>query len=188
MDWIRRTSFRCDILSQMSEAKEKPKSHRVSTSDDIEVSTYLGIAKEIQGEQTAPKLGELPQGTKEAIAIIDFGSQYSRLIARRVRECNVYCELFHWETPLSKIMAIHPRGFILSGGPASVYEKGAPLAPVGIYESHLPVLATACKPYHTSWAARLRLEPGVNMGRLSYTQVKIILRSSTGLRIRSRSG
>jgi GMP synthase (glutamine-hydrolysing) len=140
MDWIRRTSFRCDILSQMSEAKEKPKSHRVSTSDDIEVSTYLGIAKEIQGEQTAPKLGELPQGTKEAIAIIDFGSQYSRLIARRVRECNVYCELFHWETPLSKIMAIHPRGFILSGGPASVYEKGAPLAPVGIYESHLPVL------------------------------------------------
>jgi GMP synthase (glutamine-hydrolysing) len=140
MNWIRRTRFRCDILSQMSEAKEKSNSHRVVTSDDVEVSTYLEIAKEIQGEQTAPKPGELPHGTKEAIAIIDFGSQYSHLIARRVRECNVYCELFHWETPLSKIMAIHPRCFILSGGPASVYEKGAPLAPVGIYESHLPVL------------------------------------------------
>ncbi len=140
MSRIRRTHFRCDILFQMSEAKEKSKSHRVATSDDIEVSTYLEIAKEIQGEQTASKTGQLPHGIKEAIAIIDFGSQYSHLIARRVRECNVYCELFHWETPLSKIMAIHPRGFILSGGPASVYEKNAPLTPVGIYESHLPVL------------------------------------------------
>ncbi|MBN1689539.1 MAG: glutamine-hydrolyzing GMP synthase [Dehalococcoidia bacterium] len=124
----------------MNEPKDKSKSHRVATSDDIEVSTYLEIAKEIQGVQAAPKTEELPHGIKEAIAIIDFGSQYSRLIARRVRECNVYCELFHWETPLSKIMELHPRGFILSGGPASVYEKNAPLTPVGIYESHLPVL------------------------------------------------
>jgi GMP synthase (glutamine-hydrolysing) len=124
----------------MEEGKD-PKSHRVSTSDDIEVSTYLEIAKEKhEGVQAAPKAGEFPHGIKEAVAIIDFGSQYSHLIARRIRECNVYCELFHYATPLSKIMAIHPRGFILSGGPASVYEKGAPLTPVGIYESHLPVL------------------------------------------------
>jgi GMP synthase (glutamine-hydrolysing) len=124
----------------MSEAEDKITSHRISTSDDIEVSTYLEIAKELHGEQPTTKPGELPRGTREAIAIIDFGSQYSHLIARRVRECNVYCELFHYETPLTKIMSIHPRGFILSGGPASVYEKGAPLAPVGIYESHIPVL------------------------------------------------
>jgi GMP synthase (glutamine-hydrolysing) len=94
----------------------------------------------MQGVQTAPKPGEIPHDVKEAVAIIDFGSQYSHLIARRVRECNVYCELFPWNSPLSKIMSIHPRGFILSGGPASVYEKNAPLTPVGIYESHLPVL------------------------------------------------
>ena len=115
-------------------------SHRVATSDDIEVSTYLEIAKEMQGAQAAPKPEEIAHGTREAVAIIDFGSQYSHLIARRVRECNVYCELFPYDTPLEKIMSIHPRGFILSGGPASVYEKNAPLTPVGIYESRLPVL------------------------------------------------
>jgi GMP synthase (glutamine-hydrolysing) len=124
----------------MSGAKEKAASHRVATSDDVEVSTYLEIAKEKQGAQAAPKPEEVPHGAREAVAIIDFGSQYSHLIARRVRECNVYCELFPYDTPLEKIMSIHPRGFILSGGPASVYEKGAPLTPVGIYESRLPVL------------------------------------------------
>jgi GMP synthase (glutamine-hydrolysing) len=124
----------------MEEGKEKTASHRIVASDDIEVSTYLEIAKEMQGVQAAPKPGEIPHGVKEAVAIIDFGSQYSHLIARRVRECNVYCELFPYDSPLSKIMSIHPRGFILSGGPASVYEKDAPLTPVGIYESHLPVL------------------------------------------------
>jgi len=124
----------------MEEGKEKAASHRIVASDDIEVSTYLEIAKEMQGVQAAPKPGEIPHDVKEAVAIIDFGSQYSHLIARRVRECNVYCELFPWDSPLSKIMSIHPRGFILSGGPASVYEKNAPLTPVGIFESRLPVL------------------------------------------------
>ena len=124
----------------MEEGKEKAVSHRIVASDDIEVSAYLEIAREMQGVQSSPKPGEIPHDVKEAVAIIDFGSQYSHLIARRVRECNVYCELFPWDSPLSKIMSIHPRGFILSGGPASVYEKNAPLTPVGIYESHLPVL------------------------------------------------
>jgi len=124
----------------MAHRKEKIDSHRVSTSDDIEVSTYLEIARELHGEQAAPKPEEAPHGIKEAVAIIDFGSQYSHLIARRVRECNVYCELFPYDTPLKKIMALQPKGFILSGGPASVYDQGAPLTPVGIYESHLPVL------------------------------------------------
>jgi GMP synthase (glutamine-hydrolysing) len=127
-------------MKEGKKSKGKVTSHRVSTSDDIEVSTYLEIAKEMQGVQAAPKPGKKPYSIREAVAIIDFGSQYSHLIARRVRECNVYCELFHYETPLEKIMAIHPRGFILSGGPASVYEKHAPMTPVGIYESHLPVL------------------------------------------------
>ncbi|MEE9366642.1 MAG: glutamine-hydrolyzing GMP synthase, partial [Dehalococcoidales bacterium] len=77
---------------------------------------------------------------REAIIVIDFGSQYSLLIARRVRECQVYCELVPHDAPWEKIAPLNPRGFILSGGPRSVYEPNAPLAPSYIYESHLPVL------------------------------------------------
>lgn len=75
-----------------------------------------------------------------SIAILDFGSQYAQLIARRVREQHVYCELFPWDTPAEKVLELQPRGFILSGGPASVYEPGAPYILPYILESHLPVL------------------------------------------------
>lgn len=119
---------------------DKVDSHRVTASDDVEVSTYLEIAKELHGEQTASQPEVTPAAARETIAIIDFGSQYSRLIARRVRECNVYCELIPYDTPWEKIASLRPKGFILSGGPASVYEPGAPLAPVHIYDSHLPIL------------------------------------------------
>ena len=52
----------------------------------------------------------------QSIAILDFGSQYAQIIARRVREANVYCELFPWDSPREKILSINPKGFILSGG------------------------------------------------------------------------
>lgn len=115
-------------------------SHRVSASDDIEVSTYLKIAKELRGEQPTFEFKALPPGEKETIVVIDFGSQYSTLIVRRVRECHVYCELVPYDTPWEKIAILNPKGFILSGGPGSVYVPGAPLAPTYIYESHLPVM------------------------------------------------
>jgi len=76
----------------------------------------------------------------EAIAILDFGSQYSQLIARRVREAHVYCELFRWDAPPERVLALAPRGFILSGGPASVYDPGAPALPAYVLDSELPVL------------------------------------------------
>jgi len=76
----------------------------------------------------------------ESIAILDFGSQYAQIIARRVREVNVYCELFPWDTPQEKILSIHPKGFILSGGPKSVYEENAPYIQKFILESGLPIL------------------------------------------------
>ena len=76
----------------------------------------------------------------DTIAILDFGSQYAQLIARRVREAHVYCELFPWDTPPEQVLALHPKGFILSGGPASVYEPGAPSSPRIVLESRLPVL------------------------------------------------
>jgi len=115
-------------------------SHRISASDDIEVSTYLEIAKELCGEQPMVEPKPLPPGERETIIVLDFGSQYSMLIARRVRECHVYCELVPYDTPWEKITSLNPRGFILSGGPASVYVPEAPLAPMYIYESHLPVM------------------------------------------------
>ncbi|MCL4270480.1 MAG: glutamine-hydrolyzing GMP synthase [Anaerolineales bacterium] len=75
-----------------------------------------------------------------SIAILDFGAQYAQLIARRVRESQIYCELFPWDAPQEKILSIQPKGFILSGGPKSVYEKDAPFIQKFILESGLPIL------------------------------------------------
>ncbi|HMU92832.1 MAG TPA: glutamine-hydrolyzing GMP synthase [Anaerolineales bacterium] len=74
-----------------------------------------------------------------SIAILDFGSQYAQIIARRIREVNVYCELFPWDAPQEKILSINPKGFILSGGPKSVYEENAPYIQKFILESGLPI-------------------------------------------------
>ena len=115
-------------------------SHRVATSGDTKISTHLEIAKEIGGEHPVTSKKAISPPKLEAIIVIDFGSQYSMLIARRIRECQVYCELVPHDTPWEKIAPLNPKGFILSGGPASVYEPGAPLAPAYIYESHLPIL------------------------------------------------
>jgi GMP synthase (glutamine-hydrolysing) len=76
----------------------------------------------------------------ETIIVLDFGSQYSQLIARRVRELQVYCELYPWTTPPETLLREHPRGFILSGGPASVYAPNAPQIPPALLESNLPIL------------------------------------------------
>jgi GMP synthase (glutamine-hydrolysing) len=76
----------------------------------------------------------------DAIVLLDFGSQYTQLIARRVREVQVYAELFPWDAPVEQVLALNPKGFILSGGPASVYEAGAPQVPDYVLNSNLPVL------------------------------------------------
>ncbi|MBK9924441.1 MAG: glutamine-hydrolyzing GMP synthase [Anaerolineales bacterium] len=76
----------------------------------------------------------------DSIAILDFGSQYAQIIARRVREAQVYCELFPWDAPMEKILAIQPKGFILSGGPRSAYEDGAPYIQKFIFNTGLPIL------------------------------------------------
>ena len=75
-----------------------------------------------------------------SIAILDFGSQYAQLIARRVREAHVYCELFPWDASQETILSIHPKGFILSGGPRSVYEESAPFIQDFIFKTGLPIL------------------------------------------------
>ncbi|MHB8509904.1 MAG: glutamine-hydrolyzing GMP synthase [Candidatus Dormibacteria bacterium] len=76
----------------------------------------------------------------ETVLVLDFGSQYSQLIARRVREARVYCELVPGSLPIEEIREHHPRGLILSGGPASVYEDGAPHPDPAVYDLGIPVL------------------------------------------------
>ena len=76
----------------------------------------------------------------DSIAILDFGSQFSQLIARRVREAHVYCELFPWDADPAQVLGLAPKAFILSGGPNSVYEPGAATLPGYVLESGLPVL------------------------------------------------
>ena len=111
---------------------------RVATSDDLEVSAYPQIAREKSGQ------GALPEATagvrREAVVVIDFGSQYSRLIARRIRESKVYCEIIPHDAPWEAVASMDLKGIVLSGGPASVYEPGAPLAPSWVYHSRVPVL------------------------------------------------
>jgi GMP synthase (glutamine-hydrolysing) len=76
----------------------------------------------------------------ETVAVLDFGAQYSQLIARRIRECNVYCELLPPDAPREQIERLNPRAVVLSGGPASVYAPGAPQAPDWVFEGNRPVL------------------------------------------------
>ena len=115
-----------------------------TVSGDVEVGTYLEIAEaEAMADEPAERFAApVPvAGTaRDAVAILDFGSQYSQLIARRVREANVYCELLPHDAPHERIAALNPKGFILSGGPASVYEQGAPLIPEHVLASGLPIL------------------------------------------------
>ena len=76
----------------------------------------------------------------ETIIILDYGSQYTQLIARRVREAQVFSELLPWDAPEATVLAMNPKGFILSGGPRSVYDPDAPSLPAYVLESGLPVL------------------------------------------------
>ena len=77
---------------------------------------------------------------KELILILDFGGQYTQLIARRVRECHVYSEVIPWNTPLADILSRSPKGIILSGGPSSVHDEGAPRIDPALYDAGIPVL------------------------------------------------
>jgi GMP synthase (glutamine-hydrolysing) len=81
-----------------------------------------------------------PAAEERPVLVIDFGGQYSQLIARRVRECRVYSELVHHATPAQALRARRPRALILSGGPASVYAEGAPSVDPEIFELGVPVL------------------------------------------------
>lgn len=78
--------------------------------------------------------------SKEKVIVIDFGGQYNQLVARRVRECNVYCEIYSYRTDIEQIKAMNPMGIILTGGPNSCYEEGAPTYTKELFELGIPVL------------------------------------------------
>ena len=78
--------------------------------------------------------------TKQLVIVLDFGAQYGQLIARRVRECKVYCEILPYDTPVEDIVRRQPMGIVFSGGPSSVYDDGAPTIDRRIYDLRIPIL------------------------------------------------
>ena len=77
---------------------------------------------------------------KELVIVIDFGGQYNQLVARRVRECNVYCEIFSYKVDINKIKEMNPKGIILTGGPNSCYEEDSPTYSEELFKLGIPVL------------------------------------------------
>jgi GMP synthase (glutamine-hydrolysing) len=117
--------------------------HRVLGSDDAEVEAYLEVALDAPAPTRAPSdpppvAATVPE--PGVVAVLDFGSQFAQLIARRVRELNVYSELLPHDTPLAELEARGVRAIILSGGPNSVYDEGAPKPHASIWSGRLPVL------------------------------------------------
>ncbi len=122
--------------------------HRVLAPDDAEVEAYLEVALDAQAP-TRPDLdlpgragapGESSAAAPDTVVVLDFGSQFAQLIARRVRELHVYSELLPHDTPYAEIERRRPRAIILSGGPSSVYDADAPKPDPAIWSGRIPVL------------------------------------------------
>jgi GMP synthase (glutamine-hydrolysing) len=112
------------------------------------------------------------------VLILDFGSQYTQLIARRIRELKVYCEIFPCNAPLSRIKEFRPDAMVLSGGPASVYDREAPAADAGILDLKLPTLGIC---YGMQWLSH-QLKGTVEAGKVrEYGPSKIKILSREGL-------
>ncbi len=111
--------------------------HRVLAPDDAEVEAYLEQALHAPPPN---RTGDAAPTEPDTVVILDFGSQFAQLIARRVRELNVYSVLLPHDTPWSEIARRRPKAVILSGGPASVYDEGAPHPDPAIWSAGVPVL------------------------------------------------
>ncbi len=113
--------------------------HRVLAPDDAEVEAYLETA--LNAATPARSATDRRDATEpDSVVVLDFGSQFAQLIARRVRELNVYSELIPHDTPWAEIERRRPKAIILSGGPMSVYDTDAPKPDAGIWSGRIPVL------------------------------------------------
>jgi GMP synthase (glutamine-hydrolysing) len=113
--------------------------HRVLAPDDAEVEAYLEVALDAPAPERSPDDHPAAEAAG-SVAILDFGSQFAQLIARRVRELNVYSELLPFDTTLEELERRGAKAVILSGGPNSVYDEGAPKPDPSIWQGRLPVL------------------------------------------------
>ncbi len=111
--------------------------HRVLAPDDAEVEAYLEVALDAPPPQREPAE---PPAEPDTVVVLDFGSQFAQLIARRVRELNVYSELLPHDTPWAEIERRRPKAIILSGGPSSVYDADAPRPDPRVWTASVPVL------------------------------------------------
>ncbi|CAN5161609.1 glutamine-hydrolyzing GMP synthase [soil metagenome] len=111
--------------------------HRVLAPDDAEVEAYLEQALHAPpGQRVEPEAATQP----DTVVVLDFGSQFAQLIARRVRELHVYSELLPHDTPMAELERRGVKAVILSGGPSSVYDDGAPKADPALWSGRIPVL------------------------------------------------
>ncbi|MEO8511734.1 MAG: glutamine-hydrolyzing GMP synthase, partial [Chloroflexota bacterium] len=148
--------------------------HRVLAPDDAEVEAYLEQAL----HAPPPERAEEVTGAPDTVIVLDFGSQYAQLIARRVRELNVYSELLPHDTPWAEIERRKPKAIILSGGPASVYDDGAPRADGALWSGRVPVLGIC---YGLQLMAHELGGEVIPSNRREYGPASISITSSDGL-------
>ena len=108
----------------------------------------------------------------DKILIVDFGSQYTQLIARRVRECEIYSEIHPYNISMDRVKSLSPKGIIFSGGPASVYEKNAPLCDPALLRMGIPVLGIC---YGMQLIAQLLGGEVTHSEKREYGKAKLIL-------------
>ena len=154
--------------------------HRVLAPDDAEVEAYLEAALKAPGPDRSPT--DRPAGASTAapgtVAVLDFGSQFAQLIARRVRELDVYSELLPHDTTLEELERRGTRAIILSGGPMSVYDPDAPRPDPAIWSGKIPVLGICYG------AQLMALELGgevVAVGRREYGPANVTITTDDGL-------
>jgi len=160
--------------------------HRVLAPDDAEVEAYLETALKAPAPERspddrpgtgAPHAGSEAEGP-DTVVILDFGSQFAQLIARRVRELNVYSELLPHDTPWSEIERRRPKAVILSGGPNSVYDPGAPIPDSGVWSGRIPVLGIC---YGAQLMARELGGDVLAAGRREYGPASVTITTEDGL-------
>ncbi len=114
----------------------------------------------------------------EKILILDFGSQYTQLIARRVRMCQVFCEIHPFNIPLEDVKAFHPRGIILSGGPSSVYDDDAPMLDREIFDLNIPILGIC---YGMQLMAHLLGGKVIRASKKEYGKSQLVIDDPSGI-------